>query len=173
MTRLQFLDLLGSSFLYIFVTSMSSNSSGNSLLCHAASKTLWGDFLTTFSAPSSPYSGGPFRGCSRIRGGGAKKPPLSKICHTYPTMMKPQTQLSTLPKEDPENICITWHKSIVVLTSAFFQEQSQLYQEIQIQVAFSYLISNSFNFIEVFKDCFSKHGYDFDHVSKNGCSRSS
>ena len=57
---------------------MSSNSSGNSLLCHAASKTLWGDFLTTFSAPSSPYSGGPFRGCSRIRGGGGKKAPTFK-----------------------------------------------------------------------------------------------
>ena len=27
-----------------------------------------------------------FRGCSWM--GGPKRPPLSKICHTYPTMMK-------------------------------------------------------------------------------------
>ena len=30
---------------------------------------------------------GHFRGCSRM-GRGAKRPPLPKICHTYPTMMK-------------------------------------------------------------------------------------
>ena len=32
--------------------------------------------------------------------GGAKKPPLPKICHAYPTMM----ELDTLPKEDPKTI---------------------------------------------------------------------
>ena len=29
-----------------------------------------------------------FQGCSRIGGGGQKCPPLPKICHTYPAMMK-------------------------------------------------------------------------------------
>ena len=29
-----------------------------------------------------------FRGCSLIWGGGGKKAPLPKICHTYPAMMK-------------------------------------------------------------------------------------
>ena len=32
-----------------------------------------------------------FWGCSRVvggRGGGGKKAPLPRICHTYPTMMK-------------------------------------------------------------------------------------
>ena len=33
---------------------------------------------------------------------GAKRPPLLKICHTYPTMMKLGSY--TLPKEDPKNI---------------------------------------------------------------------
>ena len=33
---------------------------------------------------------------------GAKSPPPSKICHTYPTMMKLGSY--TLPKEDPKNI---------------------------------------------------------------------
>ena len=34
-------------------------------------------------------------------GGGAKRLPLPKICHTYPTMMKPG---AVIPKEDPKNI---------------------------------------------------------------------
>ena len=37
----------------------------------------------------NPIQDGLFWGCSRIGGGGCKKtPPLPKICHTYPTMMK-------------------------------------------------------------------------------------
>ena len=38
----------------------------------------------------NPIQDGVFRGCSRIGQGwvGAKRPTLSKICHTYPTMMK-------------------------------------------------------------------------------------
>ena len=65
---------------------MSFNSFGSSLLCHAATKTLWGDFLTIFSVPSKLYSGWTFSGLLTDRGGAKKK--LSKICHTYPAMMK-------------------------------------------------------------------------------------
>ena len=40
----------------------------------------------------NPIQDGIFWGCSRIgrggAGGGAKRPPLPKICHTCPTMMK-------------------------------------------------------------------------------------
>ena len=36
------------------------------------------------------------------RGGGAKRRPISKTCHTYPTIMKLASY--TLPKEDPKNI---------------------------------------------------------------------
>ena len=36
--------------------------------------------------------------------GGAKRPPLCKNCHTYPTLMNLGS--STLPKEDPENTSI-------------------------------------------------------------------
>ena len=35
-------------------------------------------------------------------GGGPKRPPLPKICHTYPTVMKLGSY--TLPKEDHKNI---------------------------------------------------------------------
>ena len=38
----------------------------------------------------NPVQDGPFRGCSRM-GGGQKTPPLPKISHTYPTMMKLDT----------------------------------------------------------------------------------
>ena len=40
----------------------------------------------------NPIQAGNFGGCSRMvggeGGGGGKRYPLSKICHTYPTMMK-------------------------------------------------------------------------------------
>ena len=45
-------------------------------------------------------------------------------------------------------------------------QQILLYQEIQIQIAFWHIISNSFNFSWVFKDFFNKPGYNFDDVSK-------
>ena len=87
-----------------------------------------------------------------------KKAPLPIVCHTYPTMMKLGSY--TLPKEDqkiyesrdaPLEFC--WHQ-------LFFPRNHQilLYQEILI--AFWYIISNSFNFYWVFKDCFNKHGYN-------------
>ena len=46
-------------------------------------------------------------------------------------------------------------------------------QEMQIQIPFWYTISNSFKVFRVFKDCFDKHGYNLDDVSKNRNSRSS
>ena len=48
----------------------------------------------------NPIHDGLFCGCSRMKGG-AKRPPLPKICHTYPTMMKHGSYTS--PKEDPKN----------------------------------------------------------------------
>ena len=43
----------------------------------------------------NPIQDGPFRGCSSM-GRGKKDPLLSKICHTYPTMMKLGTVISYL-----------------------------------------------------------------------------
>ena len=52
----------------------------------------------------NPIQDGLFRGCSRMRGGGgAKRPPLPKICDTYPKMMK-LGRGYTLPKEVPKTI---------------------------------------------------------------------
>ena len=66
-------------------------------------------------------------------GWGAKKAPLPKICHKYPTMMKPATVIPYLKKiqkiyesrETPPDSC--WHQH-------FFtgNQQIVLYQEIHI-----------------------------------------
>ena len=66
--------------------------------------------------------------------------PLPKICHTYPSMK------NTLPKEDPNNIWITWHTCWVLLTPAFFHWKLANFVISRIQIAFWYIISNSFNF---------------------------
>ena len=59
--------------------------------------------------------------------------------------------------------------------SIFFTENQQilLYQEIQIKIAFKSIISDSFNFLWVFKGFFNRHGCNFDDVSKIGYSRPS
>ena len=44
-----------------------------------------------------------FGAAHRYGGGGGKKAPLPKICHTYPTIMK-LGHSYTLSKEDPKNI---------------------------------------------------------------------
>ena len=44
----------------------------------------------------NPIQDGHFRGCSWMGGGGAKRPPLPKICHTYPTMIKLGTVIAYL-----------------------------------------------------------------------------
>ena len=87
-------------------------------------------------------------------GRGGKKSPHPKICHTYPTMMQLGTVIHYLKKiqkiyesrETPSEFCLHQH---------FFtgNQQILLYQEIQIQIAFWYIISNSFNFW-VFKEFF-------------------
>ena len=45
----------------------------------------------------NPIQDGFFRGCSRM-GGGFLGPPLSKICHRYPTIMKLGTVIPNLRK---------------------------------------------------------------------------
>ena len=76
-----------------------------------------------------------FRYCSRI--GGRKKPPLTKIIDTYPTMMKLGTVIPYLEKiqkiydsrDTPSEFC--WHHN-------FFtgNQQILLYKKIQVQIAF-------------------------------------
>ena len=108
------------------------------------------------------------------RWGGPKRPSLPKTCHTYPTMMKLGTVIPYLKKiwktyksrDTPLAFC--WHQYFVTEN-----QQISLYQEIQILIAFWYITSNSFNFSWIFKDCFNKHGYNFENVCKNDYPKSS
>ena len=80
----------------------------------------------------NPIQDGHFWGCSRM-GGGAKSPPLPKVCHTYPLMIKLGTAIPYPKKiqkmyqsrDTPPEFC--WHQH-------FFtgNQQILLYQEIQI-----------------------------------------
>ena len=79
--------------------------------------------------------------------------PIPKICHTYPAMMKVGTVIPYLKKiqkifqsrDTSPEFC--WHQYFFTINQKIL-----LYQEIQIQIAFWYIISNSFNFSWVFKD---------------------
>ena len=106
--------------------------------------------------------------------GSQKGPSLPKICHTNPTIMKLGTVLPYVKKiqkihksrDIPPEFCWNQH---------FFtgNQQIVLYQEIKIQIAFWYIISNSFNFSWVFNGFFNKPRYNFDDISKKGYPRPS
>ena len=97
----------------------------------------------------NPIQDGHFWGCSRVEG------TLPKICHTYPTMMKLGTVIPYLKK-----IKKIYKSRDIPLAFCWFQrffngnQKILLYQEIQIQIAFWYIASNSFNFSWIFKDFF-------------------
>ena len=90
------------------------------------------------------YSGWAFLGLL-TDGWGAKRFPLHKICHTYPSMIKlvpvipypKKIQKMYASRDTPLEFC---------RRQCFFARNQQilLYQEIQIQIAFWYIISNSF-----------------------------
>ena len=74
-------------------------------------------------------------------------PYLKKIQKTYES------------RDTPREFC--WHQHFFTVS-----QQILLYRETQIYTGFSNIISNSFNFCWVFKDCFNKHGYNFGDVNK-------
>ena len=51
-------------------------------------------FTNEFILCINPIQDGPFWGCLRM--GESKRPPLPKICHTYPTKMKLSTVIPYL-----------------------------------------------------------------------------
>ena len=131
------------------------------------------DFQMCISVPLMVHGVGIFgaaHGCE----GGVGRPPLPKIWHTYSKMMKLGTVITYLKKiQKIYESCDThpefcWHQH-------FFTRNQQilLYQEIQIYIAFRYIIYNSSNFSWVFEDFFKEPGYNFDDVSKNGYPRPS
>ena len=76
--------------------------------------------------------------------GVGKKASLPKICHTYPTMMKPylkKIQKLYESRDTPLEFC--WHQHLFTRNLQIF-----LYQEIQIKIPFRYIISTTSNFSE-------------------------
>ena len=77
---------------------------------------------------------------------------LANICHTYPTTMKLGTVIPHLKKiqklyesrDTPPEFC--WHQHLFIEN-----QQILLYQEIQIQIAFWYIISIFLTFLESLK----------------------
>ena len=99
------------------------------------------------------------------RGGGAKRTPIHKICQTYPTMMKLGKVILYLKKIQKMNQSRDTRPEFCCHQHFFIgNQQILLYQDMQIYIAFWYIISNSFNFSWVFKRFFDKPGYNFDDV---------
>ena len=104
-----------------------------------------------------------------VMGGGPFLAPFPKIRHTHPTMMKPYLRkIQKIHKSRDTSFEFCWYQH-------FFtgNQQILLHREIHILIGFWYKISNSFDFSWVFSNCFNKHGYNFDNVSKNNFSRPS
>ena len=57
---------------------------------------------------------------------GVKKTLLSKICHTYPTLMKLSTVIPFV-KKIQKNTYITWHAPWFLLILAFFHRKSAIF----------------------------------------------
>ena len=119
--------------------------------------------LSSDQTSLNPIQDGLFTGYSRMGEGGGvgKKVPLFLKSVTHILQWWNLAQLY-FTKEDQKNVWITWRTG---------NQQILLYQQIQINIAFWYIISNSFNFYWVLKDFFNKHSYNFDDVSKDGYPR--
>ena len=104
--------------------------------------------------------------CSRM--GGDLFGPLSKICHTYTAMMKCDTvipflrKIQKIYKSRDTSIEFSWHQH-------FFTWNQQIlpHQKMEIYIGFWCIISSSLKFSWIFNNCFNKHGYNFDDISKN------
>ena len=86
--------------------------------------------------------------CSRMDGRKVgKKASLTNICHTYPTMMKP---------DGPENINHVRHPLRSADISIFHRKSA------------TFLIILIFLkvFLKVFRGCFNKHCYNFDNFKR-------
>ena len=114
-------------------------------------------FLTLFSSLSRAAHGW----------GKAKKPPLLKICHTYPATMKLGTVIPYPNKiqkiyessDTPLEFC--WHKHFSLEISKFGHIKKYRYR-LHFDTSFLILVT----FFWVCKGCFNKNDYNFDDVSK-------
>ena len=124
----------------------------------------------------NPIQDGLFCCCSRmggVVGAGAFCLSLHKICHT--SYNDETWHTFNLPNEDLKAIWITWHIPWVLLTSAVFHWKSKRFDTWRNTDIGWVLIHNLwlFQYSWVFNNCFIKHDYIVDDVSKYGFSRPS
>ena len=95
-----------------------------------------------FQINVKPIHDGSFQGCLWM---GGKKVPITKTCHTYPTMMKLGTVTPYVKKTqkmyESRNTSFEFCGHQHLFTR---NEQILLYQETQIQIKFCYVTSNYF-----------------------------
>ena len=104
----------------------------------------------------SPIQDRPFRGCSGMRGRGAKSSPhLPKTGTVIPYLKR----IQKICKSRDKPLEFGWHLQ-------FFNRKFSLNRKIQTKIGFYYLLSNSFHFYWLFKACFNQHDCNFDYVSK-------
>ena len=99
-------------------------------------------------------------------GEGAKSPSLCKIFHTYSKVLKLGTVIPCLKRKqkiyescDPP-LQLSWYQHLFI-----GNQQILLFQKIQIQIVFWYIISSSFNIFWVLKEFFNRNGYNFQQWS--------
>ena len=98
-----------------------------------------------------------------------KRPLLLKICHTYPTMMKVGTFIPYLNKIQ-KNIDHVTNPWVLLKSAAFPQKSTNFAISRNIDIDCLLIICSSYSFLialRVSMDCFNKHGYNFDDVSKS------
>ena len=81
--------------------------------------------------------------------GCVKKAPVPKICHTYPTIWNLAQLYFTSRKLEKYLKHVTYVLNSADIKIVYGNQQTLLYQEIQIQISFLYIFSNSFNFFGI------------------------
>ena len=97
----------------------------------------------------------------------AKSPPTLSLKSVTHMLQWWNVAHFTLPKEDTNQVTYPLSSADISHFSKEISKFSYIKKYRYKLKAFWYIVSNSFSFIPVSKDCFIKHGYNFDNVSKN------
>ena len=109
---------------------------------------------------------GTFRGCSRMVGGGGGRVQKGRALKTVTHILQwwNSAQLYLRQRRSKKYVNHVTHP--LSYADISHQDVFTRNQEIDLQIPFWYIISDSFKVFWVFKDWFRKHGYNLDDVSK-------
>ena len=115
----------------------------------------------------NPIQNGLFQSCLQTGGGGKRPPPPYLKSFAHILQWSNLSQLYLTWKRSKKCMNHVTHPLSSVYIGILSPEISKFCYIKKYRYILWYIISNSFNFSRVFKDCFNKHGYNFDDVSKN------